>query len=275
MSENDLHHRESEFHDGWADSTPLESISPEKFFESPTALENAFLLTLIPDFTNLKVLDVGCGLGESSVYFAKRGAEVTAMDLSPQMVKLTETLAAHHGISLTGLAHAGETLPLPDDQFDFVYLANIIHHVHDRDALLSEIRRVLKPGGMFFSWDPVAYNPAVNIYRRMATEVRTPDEQPLTTADLTRVRKYFPDVRSRTTWLLTLSIFFKYYLIDRHHPNDVRYWKHVLEETPQSLWWWRPLAQLDEWLTRIPGLRWLTWNISLWGTKPDPDSTKK
>ena len=50
--------------------------------------------------------------------------------------------------------------------------------------MFSEIRRVLKPGGRFFSYDPLAYNPAINVYRKMATEVRTPDEQPLTRADV-------------------------------------------------------------------------------------------
>ena len=44
--------------------------------------------------------------------------------------------------------------------------------------------RALKPGGMFFSYDPLTYNPLINVYRRMATAVRTTDEAPLTVADI-------------------------------------------------------------------------------------------
>ncbi|MEM6821942.1 MAG: class I SAM-dependent methyltransferase [Verrucomicrobiota bacterium] len=267
MTNQALHDRESEFHDKWANETSLDSIQPSLFFESATSLENAILLDLVKDFSDLKVLDVGCGLGESSVYFATRGANVTAMDLSPEMVRLTSQLAQKHHVTLESIAHAGETLPFDNNTFDLVYLANIIHHVSDRDSLLKEIKRVLKPGGLYFSWDPVAYNPVINVYRRMASEVRTPDEEPLTVKDFKRIQDYFPDASFKTTWFLTLSLFLKYYLVDRLNPNETRYWKHIMSETPKSLIWWKPLLLLDQILLQIPGLRWLTWNITVWGRK--------
>jgi hypothetical protein len=135
--------------------------------------------------------------------------------------------------------------------------------------------RALKPGGVFFSYDPLAYNPAINIYRRMAADVRTPDESPLTVGDLRLARKYFANVGHREFWLSTLLLFVKYYLKDRVHPNSDRYWKRILRETPESLRWWTPLSSLDRILTRIPGLRWLAWNMVMWGQKPHDASCQE
>jgi SAM-dependent methyltransferase len=163
----------------------------------------------------------------------------------------------------------GEDLGLPNDAFDIVYAANVLHHIHDRDQFLATLRRVLKPGGMFVAWDPVKYNPMINVYRRKATEVRTPDEMPLGYADLARVRRYFPGARSRTFWLTSTALFVKYFLLDRKHPNDMRYWKVILRETPQSIgWWFLPLQWLDRVLLRIPGVSMLAWNVVQWGRKP-------
>lgn len=263
-----LHQRESAFHDQWAHATDTESIRPEAFFEHATSLENRFMIGLVGDFRDLRVLDIGCGLGESSVYFAQLGARVTALDLSPEMVAKTRDLARAHGVTIEAVAHQSEHLPFEKNQFDLVYLANVIHHVGERKGLFEEVRRVLKPGGLVFSWDPVAYNPVINIYRRLATEVRTPDESPLTRADFKQFRASFPDARKRHTWLLTLLLFLKYYLIDRLDPNQVRYWKRILEESEQSLRWWRPLAVVDRWLLCCPGICWWSWNVSFWGRKP-------
>jgi len=139
--------------------------------------------------------------------------------------------------------------------------------VQDHDLLFCQIHRALKPGGMFISFDPLAYNPIINIYRRMATSVRTPDESPLTVADLELAQKYFKQVQHREFWISTLLLFVKYYLIDRVHPNQDRYWKRILREKPQNLRWWMPLRALDQVLSRIPLIRWLAWNVVLWGQK--------
>jgi hypothetical protein len=64
-------------------------------------------------------------------------------------------------------------------------------------------------------------------------------------------------------------------LKDRVHPNSDRYWKRILRETPQTLRWWTPLSSLDGVLTRIPGLRWLAWNMVMWGQKPQSSLSSK
>jgi len=262
-----VHSRETEFHDMWALSTPLDQIAVREAFEAPTAVENRAILELMGDLRGKRLLDVGAGLGESSVYFAMQGAEVTATDISPGMVKCAVELGKLHGVNITGVALAGEDLDIPAGQFDIVYIANTIHHVTDKDRLFEQIQRALKPGGRFFSFDPLAYNPVIEIYRRMATKVRTEDEAPLTFGDVERAGKYFINVQHREFWILTLTLFLKYFLVDRVHPNADRYWKRIFRETAASLWWWLPLERVDRVLTRIPGVRRLAWNMVMWGEK--------
>jgi SAM-dependent methyltransferase len=267
VAERALHHREAAFHDAWASDTELSEILVRESFEAPTAMENQFILQCMGDLKGKRLLDIGAGLGESSVYFALQGAEVTSVDVSPRMVNTALDLGARFGVKLQGIVSGAEILEVSPAAYDLIYIANTIHHVQNRPALFAQMQRALKPGGRFFSYDPLAYNPAINLYRRMASAVRTPDESPLSTADLDSARKYFRHVGHREFWICSLMLFVKYYLIDRVHPNQDRYWKRILRETPLSLRWWMPLRMLDKFLTRIPLVRWMAWNIVMWGEK--------
>jgi len=167
--------READFHDQWASSTRIEDVLVRECFEAPTAVENQFILRRMGSLQGKKLLDIGAGLGESSVYFALKGAQVTTVDVSPGMVETALALGKKYGIELEGIVAGAEDLDVPDGSYDFVYIANTIHHVQNRELLFERMNRALKPGGMFFSYDPLAYNPAINVYRRMDTQVRSRD----------------------------------------------------------------------------------------------------
>jgi ubiquinone/menaquinone biosynthesis C-methylase UbiE len=263
-----LGEREASFHDAWATGTDLNDVRVMEAFEGPTALENKFILSKMGSLEGKRLLDIGAGLGESSVYFAMKGARVTVVDISPQMVATALSLGRKFGVQLDGVVSSAESLNLPPERYDVIYAANTLHHVQDRASFFGQMRNALKPGGMFFSYDPLAYNPAINVYRRMATDVRTPDEAPLTTADIRLARRYFEGVQHREFWIAALSLFVKYYALDRVNPNDDRYWKRILKETDSQLTWWKPLRALDGLLTRLPLVRWLAWNVVIWGRKP-------
>jgi SAM-dependent methyltransferase len=263
-----VHECERQFHDAWAAGECAEGVEIDAAFEAMTAPENRFILTILGDLRGKRLLDVGTGLGESAIYFAKRGADVTAVDISPRMIELCAANARRHGVELTTHVATGEDLGLPADSFDIVYAANLLHHIHDRERFLRNMRQVLKPGGVFVTWDPLKYNPVINVYRRKATGVRTPDEAPLGVADLRLTKKYFPDLRHRSFWMTTMILFLKYYFVDGKDPNQVRYWKAILRESPGSIgWWFRPLQALDRALLCLPGVNMLAWNVVLWGTK--------
>lgn len=267
-----IHNREIVFHDEWAAATPVTEVRVRECFEAITAVENRFILRQMGPLKGKRILDIGSGLGESSVYLALQGAEVMMVDISAGMIEKAKAVGRFHGVHLEGVPAVGESIPTRDSEFDIVYTANTIHHISNRRQFFSEMLRVLKPSGKFFSFDPIAYNPAINIYRRMATAVRTEDEAPLKIGDVSLAREYFADVHYRTFWITTLALFAKYYLIDGVHPNADRYWKRILVETPSSLGWWRPLLSLDSVLTQLPGVRWLGWNVVMSGMRPDEGS---
>jgi len=89
-----------------------------------------------------RVFEVGCGWGELATWVAREThAEVVAVDLSPRMVEL----ARSQGVD----ASVGDVqeLPFPDASFDVAVAAWMLYHVPDLDRGLSELARVLRPGG--------------------------------------------------------------------------------------------------------------------------------
>jgi 2-polyprenyl-3-methyl-5-hydroxy-6-metoxy-1,4-benzoquinol methylase len=261
-SRNRQFDRESQFHDQWARSTGVEDVSVERYAHSPTALENRFFLSRLGKLPGKRILDIGCGLGESSVMFALEGARVTATDISPEMVEFTAKLARRYQVSLETMVGAAEELSIEPASFDIIYTANTIHHLADKEAFLDQIVRWLAPGGLFCSWDPVKYNPLINIYRAMATKVRTTDEAPVGIGELKLLKRMFAKVEHHHFWLLSLALFLKYFLVDHVSPNEQRYWKRIYEESELSLGWWRPLEYMDRILLKLPGICWLSWNVA-------------
>lgn len=94
-----------------------------------------------------RVLEVGCGAGTDLARFAKGGAEVTGVDLSPSAIALARKNFAQQGLAADLREADGEHLPFRDDMFDLVYAHGVVQYTADGGALVDECRRVLKPGG--------------------------------------------------------------------------------------------------------------------------------
>lgn len=110
-------------------------------------LQHALVLRLIGDVTGRSVLDVGCGDGKLAVELARRGAHVTAVDVSPAMIEAARTRAAAAGVRLDLRLAATQALPFAASQFDIVTAITILCFVADAKPAFAEIARVLKPGG--------------------------------------------------------------------------------------------------------------------------------
>lgn len=258
--------REQNFHDCWAREIDLESVDVEAHFEGSTAPENRFILRHLGDVTGLHLLDIGCGAGENSAFFASRGAHCVAADVSPGMVRVALNLAKRRGSKIEGRVIDAAELPFADETFDVVYAANVLHHV-DSEKTLREIHRVLKPGGRACAWDPLKYNPVINVYRRMAAGVRTEDEHPLDFRLIKSLHRQFGDVQWDTFWIATLWIFLRFYLIERVDPNEERYWKKIITEEERLRSTYQRLEAMDRVLKRLPLVNRLAWNLAFVATK--------
>ncbi len=260
---------EEKFHNKWADSEDVFSINVKLMNESCTAPEMRFIKKMLGDLRKKTLLDVGCGLGEASVYFALEGADVTAIDLSQKMLDATLKLAKKNNVSVKTHKSAAEDFCLNDDtKFDIIYLGNLFHHV-EIESTITRILRHIEKGGQLISWDPVAYNPLINIYRKIAREVRTKDEHPLKLRDIEVFKKYFGKVEIKWFWLTTLLVFLIMALIQRRNPNKERYWKKIVEEGESWARIYKPLERLDLFLLKLfPFLGPLCWNVVICASEP-------
>jgi len=124
-------------------------------------------------FKGQKVLEVGCGSGIDAVEFAKYGAFVTAIDFSEVAVELTQKLAKEAGQKIAVVEASANRIPYKDNTFDCVYSFGVLHHIPEVEEVLSEIQRVLKPGGkvmaMLYHKDSLLYAYSI-LYLKGETE---------------------------------------------------------------------------------------------------------
>jgi len=248
-------------HDEWARSMSLDTLNPDRLFACPTTPENSYALSLLGDLTGKRLLDIGCGSGESSVFFAKGGAFVQAVDISREMVDVTRRLAAKYQVNghLQAVKMAVEDMEFAGGTFDLIYGRDVLHHL-DLNLAIPEIHRVLKPGGKAVFTEPLSHNPIIAVYRRLNTDLRTPYERPLTYQSIAAIRGFFRKVHHKEFQLSTLAIFLWFFFIERKHPGEVRYWKKIIEEADSYSRVFALLHSLDEKLFKyLPFLQRYCW----------------
>jgi SAM-dependent methyltransferase len=96
-----------------------------------------------------RVLEIGVGLGTDHLQFGRAGAVMTGVDLTPRCVDLTARRFEQEGLRTNLSVMDAEHLEFGADSFDVVYSFGVLHHVHSTEAAFSEVRRVLRPGGVF------------------------------------------------------------------------------------------------------------------------------
>lgn len=99
---------------------------------------------------NLRVVDVGCGLGGSARYLASEyGCRTTGIDLTREYCEIAAALATRVGLGEVVDYHHGSALEMPFDDatFDIAWTEHAQMNIGDKTALYTEIARVLKPGG--------------------------------------------------------------------------------------------------------------------------------
>lgn len=109
------------------------------------SFEKGQVLDLLGDVVGKKILDVGAGTGRLSIPLQRKGGEVTACDVSPEMLKVLARKNRH----IETVVGEAESLPFPDNSFDVITAAFLIVHLKNPTRFFDEVYRVLKDGGLF------------------------------------------------------------------------------------------------------------------------------
>jgi SAM-dependent methyltransferase len=188
-----VHDRERAFYDARTARTDPAELPPGE----PHTFELSLLDALGP-VEGLRVLELGCGTGDLSLELLRRGALLTALDLSPASVELTSERAARFraGSDLRAVVAPVENTGLEDGAFERVVGKWILHHV-DVERAAREIHRLLGPGGHAAFFENQDRNPVLRFARRRLAQlpgvhqVGTRDEHPLTREDYSLLASTF------------------------------------------------------------------------------------
>lgn len=120
--------------------------------------------------SGLRVLEIGCGLGTDGAQFAKAGADYTGVDLTEAAVDLARKRFAVSALPGRFKLADAENLEFENESFDLVYSHGVLHHTPNTARAVSEIWRVLRPGGralvMLYHRDSYNYRVNISVLRR-------------------------------------------------------------------------------------------------------------
>ncbi len=130
--------------------------SAEKYAKSPVSDEATYQrkLTETQSFLapDMHILEFGCGTGTTAVYHAPHVQHIDAIDISDNMLEIGREKAREAGIENLNFTLGTLTEFNADTaSYDVVLGLNVIHLLPDRQAIIAEVARILKPGGIFVS----------------------------------------------------------------------------------------------------------------------------
>jgi ubiquinone/menaquinone biosynthesis C-methylase UbiE len=138
--------------------TPQQLAALDQFHSRGLAA-TAELANLARITAGMSVVDIGAGIGGPARFLAAScDCKVTGIDLSEPFVEAARYLTKRTGLDAAVAFETGSALDLPFDKnrFDVAMLQHVAMNIHDRSRLYREIRRVLKQGGRFATFDVVA-----------------------------------------------------------------------------------------------------------------------
>ena len=110
-------------------------------------------LNHIPNDKNLKILDVGTGVGYFAILLGKKGYSVTGIDLTPSMINKAKFLAKKENVNVKYSVMDAQKLSFPNESFDAVVSRNLTWTLPNAEAAYKEWFRVLKKGGVLLNFD--------------------------------------------------------------------------------------------------------------------------
>jgi ubiquinone/menaquinone biosynthesis C-methylase UbiE len=176
----------------------------------------AHIWTLLGDIEGQDALDYGCGTGETTISLCTRGAHVVALDISnPRLNEAKSRVSGcPRGECTWFVQGSAQELPFADASFDLVLGKQILHHL-DLDTAISEVSRVLRPGGRAVFLEPLIHNPLIHGYRLLTPHFRSPTEKALNYSDLHCIASQFRTIAHKEFIFLALVPVLVSYLFGR------------------------------------------------------------
>lgn len=122
---------------------------------SKNLVDLGIIMALLPP-PPARLLDLGCGTGWTSAFFARRGYRVTGQDIAPDMIQFAErNRSRYEAQSLDFVLSDYESLSF-EEPFDCAVFYDSLHHAVDERAALESVFRALRPGGVLITHEPGA-----------------------------------------------------------------------------------------------------------------------
>jgi ubiquinone/menaquinone biosynthesis C-methylase UbiE len=133
----------------------------KKFDRTYAAYAHSEKLLRFPVHKGKSVLEIGCGIGIDAAEFARHGAQLTALDLSPKNIELAKKYFAYNKLKGTFIVGNAEEMCFDDNTFDVVVAIGVFIYTPDTQKAIDEVLRVLKPGGEFICmfWNRISWYP--------------------------------------------------------------------------------------------------------------------
>ena len=198
---SDRYKREQEFFDRVAERSRPPAIIPRRTIERyrrprrPSLYPKEYMFSRAHPLSGKRVLEIGCGQGVTAVQFALLGAEVTALDISPESIAYGTKLAKTNNVTVDFRVANVEVDPIPNPAFDIVWCDNIFHHIlPSLSTVLHKVHAALNEGGLFVAREPIEY---ARWLRRLRTLIpagggTTPDERSLRPDEINQILAVFP-----------------------------------------------------------------------------------
>ena len=205
--------REAEFFDHEAEAAmarirPVHPATIKRYGElRRRRFSKEFRFRILGPLQSKSVLDVGCGDGINAMNFAKLGAKVTGIDISPKAIELAQKRADVNGVTASTrfVCSPLETAEFADSSFDVIWGDAVLHHlIPDLDNVMRRLVRWAKPGAIIMFGEPMNLSPWLRRLRMMlpVKTDATPDERPLERAEVDIISRHLPDLQIRHFSLL-------------------------------------------------------------------------
>ena len=196
---------------------------------------------------NSEILDYGCGIGpviEKVIEYNPK--KITGIDISDVSILKAKEKFHDQSYKVELKVDNCEKTKFEDNKFDIVYGLGILHHLQFSKCI-TEIARILKPGGSLLFIEPLGTNPLINLYRALTPGSRSKDEHPLIFKDFEIIEENFGDVNLKFYGFLTL-VFFPFY-----RSSNSRFFQM--------------LVRLDQKLFKIKLFKYFAWSVLITAKK--------